>query len=84
MSSVEVRRLAAEMALKLDVYDRDFVVIDIEDVLNFLAMELTPVELRESVNKIYEYLANPKLCDRDSFKQAYRETVRDWLDQFKE
>lgn len=71
-----------EMALKLESDGRDIAVIDIEDVLNLLAMDLTPKELRNSVNKVYEYLANPRLCGIASFKQAYLETVRDWLDIF--
>lgn len=71
----------AGMALKLEVYGRDIAIIDIHDVVNFLAAELTPVELREAVNKVFEYLSNPKLSGRAQFKADYRGVVRDWLDE---
>ncbi len=70
----------ARMALSLEAYGRDIAVVDIRDVLNFLAAELTPRELRAAVNRTYEYLSDPKLCGRDDFKALYREAVRGWLD----
>lgn len=70
----------AKMALKLDKYERDIAVVDITDVLNFLAVELIPVELRAAVNKGYEFLSDRKLCGREDIKEKYRESVRDWLD----
>ncbi|MBN9118312.1 MAG: hypothetical protein J0I06_03980 [Planctomycetes bacterium] len=71
----------ATMALKLNKYERDIAVVDITDVLNFLAAELNPAELRAVVNKGYEYLSDRKLCGKEDFKEKYRETVRDWLDE---
>jgi hypothetical protein len=70
----------ARMALTLEPYGRDIAVVDIRDVVNFLAAELTANELRTSVNKAYEYLSDLRLSGRSEFKQAYREAVRDWLD----
>ena len=70
----------AKLALKLEPFGRDIAVIDILDVLNFLAAELTPGELRAAVNKGYDFLCDRKLSGREDFKTAYRETVRDWLD----
>lgn len=71
----------ANMGLKLDKYERDIAVVDITDVLNFLAAELIPAELRAAVNKGYEYLSDRKLCGKEEFKEKYREAVRDWLDK---
>jgi hypothetical protein len=48
----------ARMALALAPYGRDIAVVDIRDVLNFLAAELTPTELRAAVNRAYEYLSD--------------------------
>jgi hypothetical protein len=71
----------ATMALNLEKYGRDIAVVDITDVVNFLAAELTAIELRGAVNKAYEYLAAKKLSGRDDFKNAYRRVVRAWLDE---
>ena len=68
------------MALALEPYGRDIAVVDIRDVVSFLAAELTALELRAAINKAYEYLADPQLSGRDEFKNAYRDVVRNWLD----
>jgi hypothetical protein len=70
----------AQLALALEPYDRDIAVIDIRDVLNFLAAELTPGELRSAVNRGYEYLRSPQLSGRQEFIEAYQQVVSDWLD----
>ena len=70
----------ARMALKLEPYGRDIAVIDIRDVVNFFAAELTPSELRAVVNQVYEYLCNPQLSNRQEFKDAYQQIVSEWLD----
>ncbi len=69
----------AKLALKLEPYERDIAVIDILDVLHFLAAELSADELREAVNKCYEYLSDLKLCGRPKFIAKYREVVHGWL-----
>jgi len=69
----------ANLALKIEPYERDLVVIDITDVLNFLAAELTPGELREAVNKAFELLSDPKFCGRPEFIERYRDVVHRWL-----
>jgi hypothetical protein len=74
----------ATMALKLEQYERDIAVVDITDVLNFLAAELNPMELRTAVNRVYEYLSDRKLSGREDVKDKYREAVRDWLDDVTE
>ncbi len=73
-------RIPATMALKLEPYGRDIAVVDILDVVHFLAAELTPGELRAAVNKAFEYLSDRKLSGRPDFKDAYVRAVRGWLD----
>ncbi len=72
--------MPASLALKLEPYGRDIAIVDIVDVLNFMAAELIPAELRAAVNRAYEYLSDRKLCGREDIKKAYRATVRHWLD----
>ncbi len=69
----------AKLALKLEPYERDIAVIDILDVVNFLATELTPGELREAVNKCNELLNDLSLCGRPEYIATYREVVHGWL-----
>ncbi|NJN20151.1 MAG: hypothetical protein HC812_01750 [Leptolyngbya sp. RL_3_1] len=71
----------AQMALTLDEYGRDIAIIDIEDVINFLAAELSSEQLRKAVNHTFDYLTNPRLCGRQEFIDAYRDAVDQWLDQ---
>jgi hypothetical protein len=73
-------RVPATMALKLEPYGRDIAVVDILDVVHFLAAELTPGELRAVVNKAFEYISDRKLSGRQDFKDAYIGAVRGWLD----
>ncbi|MGC8640061.1 MAG: hypothetical protein ACP5XB_09320 [Isosphaeraceae bacterium] len=68
----------AKLALKVEPYGRDIAIVDILDVVNFLAAKLTPSELREAVNKCYEYLADERLCGAPWVLARYREVVRDW------
>ncbi|MHB8974085.1 MAG: hypothetical protein ACYC3X_27870 [Pirellulaceae bacterium] len=70
----------ARMALRLKPYGRDIAVVDIRDVVNFLAAELTASELRAAVNTAYAYLADRKLSGREDFKTLYRDIVSEWLD----
>ncbi|HEY6333265.1 MAG TPA: hypothetical protein VI756_28330, partial [Blastocatellia bacterium] len=51
----------AKMALTIERSGRDIAVIDIHDVVNFLAAELSPTELKAAVNNAYDWLVNPKL-----------------------
>jgi hypothetical protein len=73
-------KVPATMALKLEPYGRDIAVVDIDDVLHFLAAELSPTELRAAVNQAHVYLTDRKLSGRSDFIEAYVGTVRDWLD----
>jgi DNA (cytosine-5)-methyltransferase 1 len=72
---------SAPVALSLVAEGRDIAVIDIRDVVNFLAAELDPGELRAAVNKGYEYLADRRLSGREDYMELYREAVDRWLDQ---
>ncbi len=42
----------------------DIAVVDIYDVVHFLAAELTPQELRVTVNQAFAYLSDRKLSGR--------------------
>jgi hypothetical protein len=70
----------ANLALALEPYGRDIAVVDIQDVVNFLAADLSANELRASVNKCYEYLSDRKLSGRNDFMRAYQSAVSEWLD----
>jgi hypothetical protein len=69
----------ANMALSLEPYGRDIAVVDINDVANFLAAELTPAELRAAVNKAFDYLSNRSL-GREDYQHLFSNVVSDWLD----
>lgn len=73
--------MPAQMALSLNDYGRDIAIIDIEDVVNFLAAELSSEQLRKAVNHTFDYLTNPRLCGRQDFVKIYRDAVDQWLDQ---
>ncbi len=70
----------ANLALNFEPYGRDIAVVDIRDLINFLAAELSPEELRQAVNRGYDLLSDRKLSGREEFRVEYREAVRDWLD----
>src|SRR5207244_6644027 len=59
---------------------RDIAVVDIYDVVHFLAAELSPEELRAAVNQAFTYLSDRKLSGRPDLKDLYIAAVRDWLD----
>jgi hypothetical protein len=69
----------AKLALNPETHKRDIAVIDILDVVHFLAGELTPNELREAVNKCFEYLNDLKVCGHPTYIATYREVVHGWL-----
>jgi hypothetical protein len=71
----------AKLISSLEEYGRDIAVLDIEEVLNFMAAELAPKELRESVNEVFKYLSNPKLCGRQDLMDTYRAAIDEWLDE---
>ena len=58
---------------------RDIAVVDIQDVANVMATELSATELREAVNKAYEFIVDPKLCGRDDIATEYKNAVGEWL-----
>jgi hypothetical protein len=70
----------AHLISSLESYGRDIAVLDIEEVLNFMAAELTPAELRNAINQVYKYLADPNLSGRHDLMDKYRAAVSDWLD----
>lgn len=74
-------KIPATMALKLEPYRRDIAVVDIDDVVHFLAAELTPEELRSAINQASDYLSDRKLSGRFDFQTLYKSAVRNWLDE---
>lgn len=73
--------IPARIITNLEPYGRDIAVVDIDDFVNVFSAELTARELREAVNKGFEYLINPKLCGRVDIISNYRDTVSKWLDE---
>lgn len=71
----------ASMLASLEPYERDIAVVDIHDVVNVFAAELSAEELRGVVNGAFNDLCDPRLSNRDDFKTAYREVVSEWLDE---
>lgn len=71
----------AKMAVALEPIGRDLAVVDIADVVNFLAAELTAVELRAAINEAYKLLCEPRLSGRHDFIRAFADVVGAWLDQ---
>jgi hypothetical protein len=71
----------ATLIVALEEYARDMAILDIEEVLNFMAAELTPKELRDAINEVYKYLSTPNLCGRHDLMDRYRQAVSGWLDE---
>ena len=71
----------ARLVAFLEPLGRDLAVVDILDFVHFMAAELSARELREAINKSYDYLAQPKLCGRSDVMAKYREVVENWLDE---
>ena len=76
----EELNLPAKLAMKLDDYKRDIAVIDIEDVVNFFAAELSPPELKEAINGTHGLLTTQTLCGKAKIIDAYNDVVSKWLD----
>lgn len=74
----------AELVFALEEYGRDIAILDIEEVLNFMAAELSPKELRDAVNQVFKYLSNPRLCGKHTLMDKYRAAVSKWLDDVDE
>lgn len=73
----------AKLLVKLKPFGRDIAVIDILDVVNVFASELTASELRSAINRAFEFISNQKLCGRADVREAYSGVVSGWLDQVK-
>ncbi|MGA2001169.1 MAG: DNA cytosine methyltransferase [Terriglobales bacterium] len=71
----------AKLLTNLEPYGRDIAVVDILDVLNVFAAELSATELRTAVNRAFEYISNRKLCGRADVRDAFHAVVSDWLDK---
>ena len=71
----------ASALTKLEPYGRDIAVVDISDFVNVFACELSAKELRDALNKAFEFISNQKLCGRADVKEAFRTVVEKWLDE---
>ncbi len=69
----------ASLALKLDSYGRDIAVVDITDVVNWMAATLSARELRTAVNRVQELLIYPGRS-RPDIMVKYKQAVEQWLD----
>lgn len=65
----------------LQPYGRDIAVVDIHELADVFAMELSANELRTAVNQAYSYLTAPNLCGRADIIEKYSACVAAWLDQ---
>jgi DNA (cytosine-5)-methyltransferase 1 len=72
----------ANLALKLDQYGRDIAVVDMLDVLHWMAAELS-ARLRNAVNRVQELLINPGRGRYDILVK-YKEAVEQWLNEISE
>jgi hypothetical protein len=70
----------ASMMKFLEPYGRDIAVVDIHDLLNVFAMELTAEELRQAINRTYSYIVTPQLCGRTDVMKTFTTIVSKWLD----
>lgn len=71
----------ASMIRFLQPYGRDIAVVDIHELADVFAMELSADELRAAVNQAYNYLTAPKLCGRADIIKRFAVCVSAWLDQ---
>lgn len=71
-----------DMLKFIEPYGRDLAIIDIVDVTNVFAGELTAAELRETINQTHLFLTSPKLCGRADIIEKYSNTVSQWLENF--
>lgn len=71
--------MPARAALALEPYGRDIAVVDIRDVLNFFAAELTAAELVAAVNRAFRFLTD--LSGRPEYLAGFRAVVLHWLDE---
>ena len=70
----------ANLIQTIDRFERDIAVIDIYDVVHYLAQELSHLEIQQAVQETNKYLRNSKLCGRSEYIELYRDTIGNWLD----
>ena len=71
----------ASMIRFLEPYGRDIAVVDIHELVDVFAMELSADELRAAVNQAYSYLTAPRLCGRADIIARFSASIAAWLDQ---
>ena len=71
----------ASMIRFLEPYGRDIAVVDIHELVDVFAMELSADELRAAVNQAYRYLTAPRLCGRADIIARFSASIAAWLDQ---
>ena len=71
----------ASMIRFLQPYGRDIAVVDIHELADVFAMELSADELCAAVNQAYSYLTAPNLCGRADIIERFTACVSTWLDQ---
>ena len=70
----------AKALARIEPIGRDIAVVDILDFVHVFAAELSAVELREAIDKAYDFISNPRLCGRVDVQDSYRSVVDEWLD----
>ena len=71
----------ASMIRFLEPYGRDIAVVDIHELVDVFAMELSADELRAAINQAHSYLTAPRLCGRADIIVRFSASIAAWLDQ---
>lgn len=73
-------REPAQMALKIEAVGRDIAVVDIMDFLNWMAAELSAVQLQDALQETRNMLITPGLGGKHEHVDTYVNIVGAWLD----
>ena len=58
----------------------DLAIVDLHEFIRVFCAELSSNEIREVLNKCYEYLLDQKLCGRNDIVVSYASIINEWID----
>ena len=70
----------AQLGLQLRPHSRDIAVVDLEDVVNWMAAQLSASQIRSVLRDVEAMVRSPALCGRHDVAQLYADLVGRWLD----